>query len=263
MVINQFKLSSKFIALFCVVALMSCEKEIYDSSYKEGNSVDQFFNRSTRAPIVDGVINFLKVKNDSLDFIPKFVEKYGMPSWDHSVYLEEENKYLLVPFKNSSKKEIEGIWMFTLLPNNYIHSIPIIKQKANERDYWTFDYFTCDVLKKKPASGLVFENVEKTKSGLPERSCVWSRIDVGFNGQTGYGSWKQHCWDDLSYFSLYNDDVSGSGAGFSDYNLDGDFGGYGGGVNGGGGDPTPQLENKNQIKSQKQRLMIVKVTMIG
>lgn len=61
-------------------------------------------------------------------------QKYGMPSWDHSVYLEEENKSLLVQFKNSSKKEIEGIWMFTLLPNNYIHSIPIIKQKANERD---------------------------------------------------------------------------------------------------------------------------------
>lgn len=207
---------------------------MYDFSSNEDGKIEHFFNCSTRAPILDGVIHFLKTKNDSLDFVPRFIEKYGMPVWDNAVYLEDDCKYLLVPFKNPSKKEIEGIWTFKIENNNYIHSFPVIKQKTIERDYWTFDYFTCDVLKKKPKSGLMFEDVMKTKAGLPEYKCIRSRVEVELNGRIVYGDWKTHCWNDTENFSLYGDDRNSM---MSDFKLDDirGAGGYIGGNGGGGG----------------------------
>ena len=229
---------------------------MYDFSSNEDGKIEHFFNCSTRAPILDGVIHFLKTKNDSLDFVPRFIEKYGMPVWDNAVYLEDDCKYLLVPFKNPSKKEIEGIWTFKIENNNYIHSFPVIKQKTIERDYWTFDYFTCDVLKKKPKSGLMFEDVMKTKAGLPEYKCIRSRVEVELNGRIVYGDWKTHCWNDTENFSLYGDDRNSM---MSDFKLDDirGAGGYIGGNGDGGGGVFPQpAETDNSPKIIKDTTFV-------
>lgn len=223
--------------------LMSCQKEMYNFSSNQDGEIDRFFSCSTRAPILDYVIHFLETKNDSLDFIPKFIEKYGMPSWDNSVYFEEDNKYLLVPFKNPSKEEIEGVWTFKIEENNYIHSLPVVKQKTSERDYWAFDYFTCNVLKKKPRSGLLFEDIVKTKAGLPEYKCVWSRIEIEFNGSIAYGDWKQHCWNDLDNYSIFGDDSQ-----MMRGDIPVDYIGGGGGGAPGPNFPAPPSEDKNKNK---------------
>ena len=124
--------------------------------------------------------------------------------------------------------------------NNYGKNYPppslkqIRRLETIERDYWTFDYFTCDVLKKKPKSGLMFEDVVKTKAGLPEYKCIRSRVEVELNGRIEYGDWKTHCWNDTQNFSLYGDDGNSM---MNDFKLDdiGGAGGYIGGNCGGGG----------------------------
>lgn len=216
----SFKNVSKLIVLLCLLALFSCEKEMYDYSYKENRSVDKFFSNSIKEPIIDGVINFLKVKNDSLDFVPRFIEKYGIPSWDNSVYVSEERNYLLVPFKNPSKKEIEGVWLFAFSPNNRIHSIPIVKQKTGMNDHWTFDYFTCDVLKKTPKSGLVFD-CPKTKGFADVIHCTFGTIEVG-----GYTVQQEpHCWNDVMYLMDASSNSSSQGGSGDDYISGGGGGG--------------------------------------
>lgn len=227
---------SWLIVLVTAFLLAGCQKEMYDYSRNDNQATSVFFNYFGKAPTVSGVINLLKLKNDSLDFVPRFVERYGMPVWDNSIYLED-SKYLLVPFRKPLEEEIEGVWLFGFLSNNKIHSFPVLKQKTDMNDRWVFDYFTCDVLKKRPKSGFLFDCPD-TKGYRSITRCTYPVIIVG-NVEVKQGP---HCWNEW----IYIDENRGSSSADIPYCDHLDFGDGGGG--GGGSTPQPtETENAPKI----------------
>lgn len=107
------------------------------------------------------ITSFLKSKNDSLDFITEFVEKFGYPVWGNSVHISDgEQTTFFVPIKSELLSEIETIWLFKKKDNNLKYYI--VQKTLKNRDVgWTFDYFTQRVLHKLPNSGLIFKNIEE------------------------------------------------------------------------------------------------------
>lgn len=167
------------------------------------------------------ITSFLKSKNDSLDFITEFVEKFGYPVWGNSVHISDgEQTTFFVPIKSELLSEIETIWLFKKKDNNLKYYI--VQKTLKNRDVgWTFDYFTQRVLHKLPNSGLIFKNIEEkniiyTRGSIRIEHC--NEIWTGSGGELSYQ--YSHCWSSVHYYSDEDE---------SEESMDDDSGGGGGG----------------------------------
>lgn len=71
-----------FLTLLVLIFLSACQKEEFSHNKKEKERFSkEFFKYEGDLILLKLITSFLKSKNDSLDFITEFVEKFGYPVW--------------------------------------------------------------------------------------------------------------------------------------------------------------------------------------
>lgn len=192
--ILKFTISSIFLILF--LCINSCQKENYSSN--EQSLTEKFFAYNGQRNLTEAVIRYLRIKNDSAPFAEKFAEKYGMPIWKGSVDIyESEQSALFVPVHKEEQAEIEHIWVFKNTNNKLAYNV-IDRGNSVTDDEWMFDYFTQEVLNKKPKSGLIIRpmandpDLPSTRATTVFRIC--NEIYTG-NNKDGLTYKYRHCWN--------------------------------------------------------------------
>lgn len=148
------------------------------------NKVDRFFNAFGADEDVCWITEQLRLKNDSSDFVPAFVGKYGYPLWKEVYrFPEGENVVYAVPVKSVvPDSEINSIWFFSMGQDSTTYRIytremaeSITARAGGDgvEETCMFDYFTINALHKKPESGISF---------------VYSTADTGTRAV--YESWE-------------------------------------------------------------------------
>ena len=143
-----------------------------------------FFNAFGADEDVCWITEQLRLKNDSSDFVPAFVGKYGYPLWKEVYrFPEGENVVYAVPVKSVvPDSEINSIWFFSMGQDSTTYRIytremaeSITARAGGDgvEETWMFDYFTINALHKKPESGISF---------------VYSTADTGTRAV--YESWE-------------------------------------------------------------------------
>lgn len=214
-----------FLTLLVLIFLSTCQKEEFSHKKKEKERFSkEFFNYEGDLVLMKSITSFLKSKNDSLDFITEFVEKFGYPVWDKSVHISDvEQTTFFVPIKNELLNEIETIWLFRI-KGGRIRYYKFSKTSSNHDISWTFDYFTQVILKTLPKSGLVFK-IAQDNSEVVTRG-GWLNVErcnyVYFYGGEYQRYIGKHCWntvipgnnhDDEEIDEEFCDDFSSGGGG--------------------------------------------------
>lgn len=226
-----------------LLSLLCCTNENEPIWWKiENKEIKNFFNveeLDTRSQdltlsLNSLVTNTLLKQYKLIETIRNFKKLYGVPLWKHSIGITTANGYqLFVPIYNEKDKdEINIIWNFGIYNNRLYHFIAIRNTESKIiAEFWKYDYFTIYALRKKPKSGLSFEETESRSAW----KCVIPIIIVG-EGEDTYTSYKDpHCWEiDSSEFLTENSDP-GNGSGNNGGNFDsgvpteGESGNYNGG----------------------------------
>ena len=218
------------ISLLLITVIFSCKKEDY-IEVQQPDASEQFFAYDGQVKLTKSVINFLKIKNDSCEFIPALTEKYGYPLWNETIDIyEADMAVLFVPIHKKELDEIETIWVFRITGGRiYYH--PVQREEADENERWTFDYFTQDALNKKPQSEIwvkpIIEKTTSTRGQIVIEYCneIWTG-----SSSTGMSYQYTHCWIKVHNFN--------SGWAMADF-PDGPGGNWGGTSDGGGGGYLP------------------------
>ena len=189
------------ISLLLITVIFSCKKEDY-IEVQQPDASEQFFAYDGQVKLTKSVINFLKIKNDSCEFIPALTEKYGYPLWNETIDIyEADMAVLFVPIHKKELDEIETIWVFRITGGRiYYH--PVQREEADENERWTFDYFTQDALNKTPKSGARFEikdNRQSTRRWVENIHCVQSFAGVEYQGEMIEVSTGWRCWTSMHY----------------------------------------------------------------
>lgn len=226
--------------LLCSVIIFwtGCQKDdIYDNATKADVDADTFFHYGERDMLVADIIDFLREKNDSSEFITVFSQQYGNPEWQKAVISENEEYILLfVPITKRALKNVETIWLFKI-SDNYIEYYPVSKSNVVQNDLWTFDYFTQEVYNRPFVNGVRYVLGEKrpsSKGWVTVTVGVEGFIGVEYNGNFSEFSTGWHYWS-FVVFTQFNPDENIGGGGY-DY---GSGEGYFNGGGGGGGNPPP------------------------
>ncbi len=183
-----------FILLFLTLIINGCEKD-YCEKDEQQCSNEKFFAYRGEKKLTATIINYLRIRNDSVKFTDKFVELYGYPVWEKAVDIYKEDANLLfVPIYHKKKEEIETIWSFRI-SENILHYTPLCRDKVPDEQTWAFDYLTQIVLNRRPQSGIIFRidsGVTTRQGWFWRRKCVqyWAGGDV----EPKPYEWKQHCW---------------------------------------------------------------------
>lgn len=245
-------MKNKLVLLFLLVAcLLCCTEQESGIGKSEG---ERFFDTSGAEHRLSRIVDKLRLRNDSTDFVSDFVEAYGYPLWKEAIlFPAEEHEIYAVPVRSEfSGAEIESIWFFFV--GKEITTYRILTRRAMTRavdDYveqnWMFDYFTTYALQRKPSSGLTITPEIPSASTRSINGYLIERcnhiISYAYGEATDHG---YHCWyeieiyynrDDTSFdvFSPGGGGISAAGNG----SVDGgyyDGGGSGGGSSGSGSD---------------------------
>ena len=201
---------------FLLVLLCGClpVKEDFTSREKDTDSFFPILTRSN-ATLFD-IVEVVKEYNAACPFVDDFTQFYGYPIWEEvlNIHIDACEVYV-VPIKHPQKEEIESIWFLSKQPDG-IHFFVFARVERPEdlKDQdWMFDYFTQNVLKISPKSGLFF---------LPKQQVTKGLIDVEYcndiyssaGGQTYYQG--RHCWHEFIYIaSRFEEGSTGSGGGGS------------------------------------------------
>lgn len=230
--------------LVCSVIIFwtGCQKDyIYDNATKADVDAETFFFHGKRDMLVANVINYLREKNDSSEFITAFSQQYGNPEWQKAVISENEEYILLfVPITKRALKNVETIWLFKI-SDNYIEYYPVSKNKVVQNDMWTFDYFTQEVYDLTSVNGVRYVSGDKvlSKRGwIIITFCVQSFAGFEYEGNAYWTSTGWHYWTTTVFvddFDPYGQHGGDSGIGGGSF--------YGGG--GGGGNPPTQPPTNN------------------
>lgn len=193
---------NKLILLFTVPLIVaSCIKE----EALVTNASDRFFNAFDAQPDIQQITFLLKQKNNSVEFISKFINIYGYPMWKNArLFRENGRKIYAIPVRNQiPDKEIEAIWFFSIGSNHTRYHIytrkmadAITRQVGDEIEQtWMFDYFTKYALHKEPTSGIVFT---KAKTPANTRSWEWNseqECEIIYSTSCGpYTYDTYYCW---------------------------------------------------------------------
>lgn len=243
---------TSLLSLFVIsLFVVGCTNE--DSSDSETLS-ERFFKVNSLDQNLQNIAFYLQQKNDSSDFVSKFVDVYGYPLWkDAVVFPENGNTVYAVPVKSLNfGTEIEAIWFFSIgseCTNYHIYTRKmgdtITRHVGGDgvEDTWMFDYFTRYALHKEPVSGLIFESVN-SRGWVEEYKCVHMYAGVG-DLLEDKGT---HCWISDIYF--FDDSTILGDSGSFYYGVDGDVG-----AGGGGSSSTQQGSEKANIeKGIKEKL---------
>lgn len=215
-----------FLLCICFYACTQDEEE----RIEEGNKCARFFNISSTDMRLYSIATQLKLKNDTAEFVPAFIEKYGYPLWEKAfLFPEKGNTVYAVPIKNViPDSEIEAIWFF-IVKYDYTTYTLYSRTMANEiiaqiggdgiEETWMFDYFTRNLLLKEPASGLIFlpTDTAKTRSySLPVEDELYCTHVVSWTGNgENYYDHGYTCWStsNISYFFSESGDIGVGGGG--------------------------------------------------
>ncbi len=242
------KTLSTLLGFLLLIAISGCEKE--NVMEPEQDISERFFAYDEQVKLIEDVIIFLKNKNDSVQFINEFAENYGYPKWSKliNIYESEFNRSLIfIPIVNTQYTEIETIWVFKII-NGYIEYYPVDKASVKNEDLWSFDYFTQEVLKKRPVSGSRFETEAElsTRAWTEKYHCTQGFAGFEINGEYLEVSTGWHCWSSMQYLMANYDDFSGGGGGGSGSFAPSPGGGGGGG---GGYSPPPATQLNSNLKT--------------
>ncbi|WP_294588554.1 hypothetical protein [uncultured Bacteroides sp.] len=204
--------------LFCC-CFHACVQE---DRFTKNDILGKFFNTSDVDADVCWIMEHLRLKNDSSEFVHAFVERYGYPLWENTYkFCEGESLVYVVPVRSTvPDSEINSIWFFSM--GRYYTSYRIYTRDMAENittrvggdgveDTWMFDYFTIHALHKKPASGIFFVSDAATRGIGEIVKCVHAY--AGYEGHEADKGW--HCWV-ADYIITGNDPEEnfGGGGGF-------------------------------------------------
>lgn len=224
---TPFKFPAYFLLALLAWWFHACSEEEYIT---QSGPSGRFFNASGASKHLQDISFLLKQKNDSSEFVSRFVEAYGYPLWKNAVDFSEDDKLVFaVPVRNkNSNREIEAIWFFSIGTSRTTYNIytrgmadRITSRVGDEIEQtWMFDYFTRKALRKEPSSRLDFAPITSAPSTRGwETRCVSASVEVG-----GYSDDKgTHCWMVFLPNSFSEEGNNGEGDGFRDGDL-----GYGG-----------------------------------
>lgn len=105
-------MKNKLVLLFLLVAcLLCCTEQESGIGKSEG---ERFFDTSGAEHRLSRIVDKLRLRNDSTDFVSDFVEAYGYPLWKEAIlFPAEEHEIYAVPVRSEfSGAEIESIWFF-------------------------------------------------------------------------------------------------------------------------------------------------------
>lgn len=205
---------------------------VQEDGFMGNNKVDRFFNAFGADEDVCWITEQLRLKNDSSDFVPAFVGKYGYPLWKEVYrFPEGENVVYAVPVKSVvPDSEINSIWFFSMGQDSTTYRIytremaeSITARAGGDgvEETWMFDYFTINALHKKPESGIsfVYSTADTgTRAVYESWECV--HAFAGYEGNEADLGW--HCWFTGFVYLM-------------DANFDKLDGGSSGSIGGGGG----------------------------
>lgn len=193
---------------------------IKDNSLETLNQKDFFQHTNSQ---LDAIVTSLQEVEIKEPFITKFKEEYGIPLWDYSdIIADEEQVCYFVPIYHSdSPRTINTIWFF-LQKNEIVTKViiqrgnhPILIQYEQE---FMFDYLAYCIWGKDNSSGLIFKSTAETRTmtAVTTLECTDAYVDVG-----GYSTYKgTTCkevtiWVDLAnnFASNRFDDAGGGGSG--------------------------------------------------
>lgn len=228
-----------FVFLFCGCFHSCLQDEMFSEYAKE----KRFFKTDGADECLRLIAGRLRQKNDSASFIGEFVEKYGYPLWrDAYKFSENDNMVFAVPVRSKvPDAEIDAIWFFSVFSGHTeyrIYTREMVRRFLSEtggdgiEETWMFDYFTSNVLHRKPKSNLILKKEKPVATYstiiVETKRCVHAY--AGYEGAEG--DLGMHCWTTTTvYYLSDNSDISGGGNG----SIVGGIGGGGsGGENGGG-----------------------------
>lgn len=199
---------------FLLVLLCGClpVKEDFTSRDKDTDSFFPIFTRSNTT--LFEIIEAVREYNDAYPFVDNFIQIYGSPIWDEALCIQiDACEVYAVPIKHPQKEEIESIWFLSKQPDG-IHFFVFARTERptdmKEQD-WMFDYFTQNVLKISPKSGLFFPPKQQITKGLIDVEYC-NDVYSSAGGQTYYQG--RHCWHEFIYIaSRFEEGSTGSGGG--------------------------------------------------
>ncbi|WP_373733054.1 hypothetical protein [Bacteroides heparinolyticus] len=254
-------MKNKLVLLFLLVAcLLCCTEQESGIGKSEG---ERFFDTSGAEHRLSRIVDKLRLRNDSTDFVSDFVEAYGYPLWKEAISFSDEGYevYAVPVCSELPGAEIESIWFFFM--DKEITTYRILTRRAMTRavdDYveqnWMFDYFTTYALKKKPSSGLTIIPEEPSTSTrvideiVERRRC--NHIISYNKGSSDVYDHGYHCWSVYAFvsviglFDVHSPGGGGTGAvgnGYTD-----------GGYNDGGGGSSGSDDNgsKDSLRERKE-----------
>ncbi|MEL5892232.1 hypothetical protein AAE250_01845 [Bacteroides sp. GD17] len=199
----------------------------------------------------------LKVRNDSAEFVPEFVNTYGYPMWKSAAtFLKDDVQVYLVPVRSrNSNDEIKAVWFF-LMSANHTHYFIYTREMADAvtrkvgdemEQTWLFDYFTQKALHRRPASGLFF--VDRVPESDTRTVIVWVGCSDAYAGYPGQEEYKRTLCvvTDVEYYPDPPRPDYGNREGQN--GSTGDFD-YGSGVGGSGGGGSGNSSNNNGDNGQ-------------
>lgn len=208
-----------FLLCICFYACTQDEQE----RIEEGNKCARFFNISGADIRLYSIATQLKLKNDTAEFVPVFIEEYGYPLWEKAfLFPEKGNTVYAVPIMNAiHHSEIEAIWFF-IIKHDYTDYVVYTRPMANRlitqlggdgiEETWMFDYFTRTILLKEPASGLIFfplDTVRTRSCSKPVEELYCTHVVSWTGNGDNYYDHGYTCWS-TSHISYLFDDNGGS-----------------------------------------------------
>ena len=133
------------------------------------------------------IIETLQEVESENHFTERFQEEYGIPLWDYTYSIEEEEEdiYFVPLFDDRTPTEINAIWFFHVV-DGYMSYAPFKRNEdfiANDEQRFLFDLLSYFVFGDNNASGYVFkEQTSQTRS--------WITVTTCWKVYTGIGSEK-------------------------------------------------------------------------
>ena len=180
------------------------------------SSLTDFFSHSCNG--LDSVINTIKNINKKKNFISGFLKKYGIPLWNYTLILKDEDEVsFYVPlYQGKSNLSIDAFWFFHITDGKIVYA-PFRRTDnriKNHEQRFIFDLLSWMVFGEKNSSGLIFKEQESSSRGW----IITERCWVTYTGTEGNLEYRDsHCslnafWVDETVYWITTapeDDLSG------------------------------------------------------
>ena len=205
---------------YCTEYTFETEKNTKAATFARSSSLPtsltDFFSYSCNG--LDSVINTIKNINKKKNFISGFLKKYGIPLWNYTLILKDEDEVsFYVPlYQGKSNLSIDAFWFFHITDGKIVYA-PFRRTDnriKNHEQRFIFDLLSWMVFGEKNASGLIFKEQESSSRGW----IITERCWVTYTGTEGNLEYRDsHCslnafWVDETVYWITTapeDDLSG------------------------------------------------------